>query len=369
MTLDAVNAMMRVAVADGIFPGGVLCVSCRGRIVFHEAYGLADIYTKTPVTTETVFDLASLTKPIATAPAVMRLVTEGEVSVTDPIGGRLPGFSETDKHRITIAQLLCHCSGLPAHREFFYDLARLPAGERRAALTERLVATKLVYPPGERVLYSDLGYMVLRCIVEAVSGHRLDMFVEDKVYRPLGITGLFFVPLHETESRAEGIDKGRFAATEDCPRRGFVVKGVVHDDNAYEAGGVDGHAGLFGTTAAVHAMMTELLAIYRKTSYDGTISHDAVKHMLEPQLQTRRTFGFDTPDAYASSAGTRFSGHTVGHLGFTGTSVWMDVARDIVVVLLTNRVHPNRKNEAIRDFRPALHDAVMDVLTDSGKPD
>lgn len=362
MKTDSVKGMMRKAVDQKIFPGGVLCVSRRGCILVHEAYGWADLYADIPATIDTVFDLASLTKPLATAPAVMKLVAEGSLSVGDRVGDLLPAFAGTDKHMITVADLLCHCSGLPAYREYFYRLAALPFVERRPALSELLVATKRVHPIGERVLYSDLGYMMLRHIVEAVSGQRLDRFVNDNVFQSLGIRGLFYVPLHEAEGGCCGVDKRRFAATEDCLRRGFLVKGVVHDDNAYEVGGVDGHAGLFGTAESVHGMMGELLAIYHKETYDNVFTPEAVRQMLEPQMGTSRTFGFDTPDTESSSAGTRFSDHTVGHLGFTGTSVWMDVPRKIVVVLLTNRVHPDRTNEAIKTFRPVFHDAVMDAI-------
>ncbi|MDY6906053.1 MAG: serine hydrolase [Thermodesulfobacteriota bacterium] len=362
MNFAAVTEMMTKAVSQGIFPGGVLCAGYRGTLVYHAAFGCADIYKQIPVTTETIFDLASLTKPLATAPAVMKLSAIGKLSVSDRLGDLVPAFAGTDKHRITVAQLLCHCSGMPAHRPFFSELSRLPTNERRTALIESLAATKLEYEPGGTVLYSDLGYMLLRCVVEAVAGLRLDRFINANVYTPLGIKGLFFVPLHDGGDPVGDNVRNRFAATEDCPRRGFLLKGAVHDDNAYESGGVDGHAGLFGTAENVHHIMMELLAIYRKASYDNIFTHNAVQRMLEPQLGTGRTFGFDTPDTEASSAGTRFSVHTIGHLGFTGTSVWMDVTREIIVVLLTNRVHPDRKNEAIKTFRPVLHDAVMDAV-------
>ncbi len=357
--------LMAEALARGVFPGAVLYVQADGAICLFEAWGQADIFSHTPMTRETVFDLASLTKPLATAPAVLKLVQEGRLGVDDRIGDILADFRGTDKHSITLADLLSHCSGLPDHREYFRKLARLPVEERRPALTRMLAAEPLVYRPGEQTVYSDLGYMVLRLVVERISGRRLDRFVRAAVHSPLGVEGLFFVdrfadrPLSFSPPPA-------FAATERCPRRGFLLKGLVHDDNAYEIGGIDGQAGLFGSAAAVAGLLQILLDIYQGKKAGEVLAPDTVRQLLIPRRPGRRPFGFDVPETAGSSSGTLFSELSAGHLGFTGTSVWMDISRRILVLLLTNRVHPDRANGAIRTFRPELHQAVMSVLLDKG---
>lgn len=358
--MENVDRIMQQGVRDGIFPGGVLCVWAHDKVVFHRAYGVADIRSNSPVTTGTVFDLASLTKPLATAPAVLKLVDMGRLSATSLLCDVLPAFRETEKSDIAISMLLCHTSGLPAHREYFRQLSAVPEGQRNSALLCMLKDEPLVYRPGSRVVYSDLGYMLLRFVVEQTAGMRFDRFVYDTLYKPLGLDTLFFVPLAGGEP--SGTDRRCFAATEDCPRRGKVLAGLVHDDNAYEIGGVDGHAGLFGNTSCVLGFLVELLSIYKGERDGGVLSRISVRQMMEKQCGTDRTFGFDTPAMSGSSAGKMFSKRSVGHLGFTGTSCWIDIDRDIIVLLFTNRVHPDRGNEAIKRFRPMIHDAVMSEI-------
>lgn len=356
------HTLMQAGVAQGVFPGGVLWVQVAGQSVFHKAYGLADIYSQTPMTTDTVFDLASLTKALATAPAMMHLFDAGRLAPGDTLGDMLPLFKGTDKQGITIDQLLCHTAGLPAHRKYYTVLAECPENMRRAHLLELLAAEPLIAAPGQTVLYSDLGFMVLRGIIEAVSEERLDQFIRRVLYEPLDLSNLFFIDLFSGSARPEAKTRQQIAATENCPRRKRLLKGAVHDDNAYETGGIDGQAGLFGTTAAVGALLNEFLAAYHGEPNHGLLSKSAMAGMLEEQSQTRRTWGFDMPSATGSSAGKFFPADSVGHLGFTGTSFWVDVKRRIAVLLFTNRIHPDRNNEAIRAFRPKLHDAVMGIF-------
>ncbi len=365
--MSVLRDLMQEGVRQGVFPGGVLYVRAGSQVLFHEACGLADIYKNQPMTTETVFDLASLTKPLATAPAIMKLIDDGALKPGDRLKNVLPLFCNTDKQDITIAQLLAHTSGFPAHQPYYQTLSKLPESERRSELLQLLAAETLAHPPGEKIVYSDLGYMVLRGIVEAITKTRLDHFVSKALYRPLGLADLFFVDRFSAQPK--GIKA--FAATEFCPRRKTLIKGTVHDDNAYDVGGIDGQAGLFGTTTAVSAFLCELLAIYRGQNAVGILSRKSVFRMLE--VQTRpdqakssgsagRTWGFDMPDVENSSAGRFFSPTSVGHLGFTGSSFWIDVARNIIVLLFTNRVHPHRDNDAIKSFRPRIHDAVMKIF-------
>ena len=226
-------------------------------------------------------------------------------------------------------------------------------GQRRDALHRMLVDEPLVHPIGDRVLYSDLGFMILAWLIEYAGGLPLDRFVSEKIYQPLGVDNLFFAA--GTDSQARDM----FAATEMCSWRNRLLVGQVHDENAYVVGGVQGHAGLFGTAAAVHKLLSELLFSYHGDPGRSLFHTDLVRLFFERLPGAERTLGFDMPAAEKSSAGSLFSTDTVGHLGFTGTSFWMDLNRSIIVILLTNRVHPTRENEAIKTFRPQLHDEVM----------
>jgi CubicO group peptidase (beta-lactamase class C family) len=348
-----VESMMHRAIADRVFPGAVLRVQ-RGRTpLYHHAFGVTSLQSKVPVTVDTLFDLASLTKPLATTLALLLLVQEGRLSLDQTLGTVLPVFRGTEKDRIEIRHLMLHSSGLPAHRPYYKQLLSLPYGNRRERLNGFLVSEPLVREIGDVSVYSDIGFMLLRWVVETVAGMRLDRFVSDTIYKPLKIHPLYFIPL--------GADKGKevFAATQWCPWRKYFPAGVVGDENAFASDGVDGHAGLFGTAAAVGELLGELMAVYREEPHAGLFQPEWVKRFLGRDDASGRCLGFDTPTPGASSSGTLFSGETVGHLGYTGVSFWSDLKTEISVVLLTNRVHPSVENEAIRGFRPELHDAVM----------
>ena len=355
-SLSAAKHLMQDAISDGVFPGGVLLVSQDGDVLIHQAFGQADLVTGTPVSTRTLFDLASLTKPLATTPAVMKLMERGLLSLNHTLGDVMASCKGTDKAGISIRQLLYHNAGLPDYRPYFKQLAEADASKRRVSILARILDEPLVYPIGKVVLYSDLGFMLLRGIVEAVSGRRLDDLVKKEIYLPLQLKDLFFVDPENPPP------VGRFAATETCPWRQTGIRGVVHDENAYAAGGVDGHAGLFATAADVHCLLVEMLGTYSGFPSHHIFQPDLLKEFLDYGKGTERALGFDRPAENGSASGCRFSKNSVGHLGFTGTSFWMDLDRSIIIILLTNRVHPRRDNEKIRDFRPVLHDAVMETL-------
>jgi len=350
--MKQVESLMRQAVDDGVFPGGVLLVSTAGAVVFFEAYGYADIFARRKMKRDTVFDLASLTKPLATTLAVMQLISKGKLELDSELSSLLPRFKNTDKSRIIVRHLLRHDSGLPDYRPYYENLRELPPTRRKTALQDLLVNEPLRHPVGKQTLYSDLGFMILGWIVEQVSGKRLDCFVSEEIYGPLGLD-LFFVDIGAGRRAAE------FAATEQCPWRRILLDGNVHDDNAYVVGGVDGHAGLFGTAEAVHRLLMVLLSDFQDRSEARIFNKELLKVFLQRQEGKRRALGFDTPALTDSSCGQYFSKRTVGHLGFTGTSFWMDLERSVMVILLTNRVHPSRENNLIKEFRPKLHDAVM----------
>ena len=278
----------------------------------------------------TVFDLASLTKPLCTTTLVMRHLEAGRMSLGDELR---PG--------VTVRLALCHASGLPAWRPYFQLLAG--AADGHAAVIAAARAEPLERPPGERSVYSDLGFLLLGDAVERVGGAPLDA-----QWRALGLSAATFHP-----------DPAACAPTEGG------LRGVVHDDTARFMGpGVGGHAGLFGDAAAVAAVTLELLAAWRGEA-GRVVAAETVRRFFAPAgiAGSSWCLGWDRPSASGySSAGGRWPRDGVGHTGFTGTSLWVDPARDRFVVLLSNRVHPGRDNDAIRGFRPRLHDAVLSAL-------
>jgi len=428
--MKSVCDLMQKGVTDGVFPGGVLLVAKEGRVVFFEAFGLARLAPERPMTTETVFDLASLTKPFATTVAIMLLVQDGRLDLDQTLGSAIPDFSGTDKAEITVRQLLSHTSGLPDYQPYYETLMKHEAAERKNILRKLLCREHLIHGPGKVCLYSDVGFMILQWLVEVTAKMPLDRFVQDSVYGPLGLKDLFFIPFTPTQTlntvelsqpfragikpaptpedtvRRGGVyprpvpfpaiqkeesgqdilnstalthtlplegggqgggAKGRedrpCAATEDCPWRGKILDGEVHDDNAYAVGGVAGHAGLFGTAQAVYVLLQELFNAYLGKPNAALFHQDAVQTFFQRQSGLGTwALGFDTPTQPDSSSGKYFSDQSIGHLGFTGTSFWVDLLKGVTVILLTNRIHPNRENKRIKAFRPLLHDTVMDSI-------
>jgi CubicO group peptidase (beta-lactamase class C family) len=354
-----VDTLMRQAVSERVFPGAVLLVSRQGTILFYSAYGYANIFTEAPMTKETIFDLASLTKPLATTLAVMKLVQQAKIDLEQELGGILPEFKNSGKSAIRIKHLLSHTSGIPDYRPFYKTLRDYPHEIRQNLLRKLLVEEPLIHPIGKAVLYSDLGFMILRWAIEQVAGVRLDRFVAAEIYGYLGLENLFFIELDAP------LPEGRFAATERCPWRRTVLEGRVHDENAYAVGGIEGHAGLFGTAADVHGLLCDLLANYHGNGASRLFQKEFVRPFFKRLPNSDKALGFDTPSLQSSSSGRFFSRNSVGHLGFTGTSFWMDLERSVIVVLFTNRIHPSRENNAIKPFRPQLHDAVMKSLAQS----
>ncbi len=351
---------MKQAVSNKVFPGGVLLVSTAGSEIFFQAYGYANIFSGRQMTSHTVFDLASFTKPLATTLAIIKLISQQKLELGQHLGSILSQFNSTDKGRISIENLLYHNSGFPDYRPYYKLLCKLKPNLRKDALRELLAKEPLINPPGKEVMYSDIGFMILCWVIEQVSGNRLDRFVTKEIYHPLGLENLFFVDLDLTPRQV------KFAATELCSWRNILLEGAVHDDNAYVVGGIQGHAGLFGTAKDVLSLLSELMAAYLGSPSTGVFDTDLIQSFFKRQEHTGRVLGFDTPSPVGSSCGQYFSKETVGHLGFTGTSFWMDLDRRVIIILLTNRVHPSRDNNKIKAFRPKLHDRVMKKLMNNG---
>ena len=354
--MEPVDRLMRQAIAEKIFPGGVLLVSTKGETVFYNAYGIANLDSRVPVAPETIFDLASLTKPLATTLAVMWLVQHNQINLEQHLGQVLTEFEHTDKARVKLKHLLYHNSGLPDYRPYYETLNGVAMDSRRKVLRKQLVREPRINPIGQTVVYSDLGFMILAWVVEHVAQRRLDHFVADQIYQCLGINRLFFIPDNIEDRR------GSFAATEKCPWRRKILEGQVHDENAYAVGGVEGHAGLFGTADDINRLLIELLFTYHGRTNTGLFQQKLLHQFFQRLPGTDKALGFDTPSLTGSSCGPGFSQNSIGHLGFTGTSFWMDLEQSVIVILLTNRVHPTRDNERIKKFRPELHDAVMNLI-------
>ncbi len=355
--MNSIDKKMHKAIQRGVFPGATLLVAKDQEVVFHSSYGTIGISAPEAVTNETVFDLASLTKALATTPAVMKLVQDKRLTLETTLG-ELPGFIDNnEKAEIAIGQLLSHSSGLPDHRPYYLTLKEWPFELRMRELKKMVFSEPLIYSPGERVVYSDLGFTMTGWVIELVTGGPLDRYVYEEIYGPLNFEHLFF-PNSETQER----DTMTFAYTEACPWRLKTLAGEVHDDNAWTTGGILGHTGLFGTAKGVWGLLERLLRIYNETDETGVFRKDVLDCFWEEYKTTGRTPGFDTPTQGKSSSGSFFSARTVGHLGFTGTSFWIDLKKNICVILLTNRVNPSRENISIRLFRPEIHDCILKWL-------
>lgn len=349
-SFEEVDRLLESFRERGAFPGGVLAVGHRGSLVHLHPFGrLTYVADAPPVTAQTLYDLASLTKVVATTTVAMTLVDEGRLDLDQPVQELLPGFRGPGKEAITVRHLLTHSSGLPAVAPLFREI------QGRAAYLERIQAMDLEYPPGSRSVYSDLGVILLGEIIERTAGQPLEALVRERVLDPLGMRDTLFRPPADL--------RPRIAPTEFDPWRGRLVQGEVHDENAFAMGGVAPHAGLFGTARDLARFAQMLLN-------GGSLDGRRIVSQKTAELFTRRAgvpgsdraLGWDTKSAEGSSAGTLFSPRSFGHTGFTGTSLWMDPERGLYVILLTNRVHPTRENNLIREVRPAVADLVVRAL-------
>lgn len=369
-TSHVIQAALQSAVDDGVFPGAQLAVRLRGELQCMVVAGrLSSEPPGLPVHPSTIYDLASLTKPLATATSVLLLIQRAKLGLEDPVQRILGELEGTPIGRATVRDLLTHRSGLPGWRPFYERLdARdiVPGfpGESQP-ITQHVLRMirdeSLIYACGEQNVYSDLGFMLLGFLVERLSGTPLDLWYEEAIARPLGADPLLFCP---TVGRMEqgvirpAVDVSRIAPTEQDEWRNRLLCGEVHDENAAAMGGVAGHAGLFGTAESVLAVSGAWLSSHRgrQSILDGKLVRQFTNRQESPP-QSSWALGWDTPSV-PSSAGSRFSEWSFGHLGYTGTSLWIDPLCELEVVLLSNRVHPSRKNEKIKVFRPCIHDLV-----------
>ncbi|MGB0082928.1 MAG: exo-beta-N-acetylmuramidase NamZ domain-containing protein [Terracidiphilus sp.] len=343
---DAIDALMQAAVARGNMPGGVVIIGHNGAVVYRKAFGSRSLEpTHEAMTVDTIFDLASLTKVIATTTAVMQLVDEGRVHIDDPVAVYLPDFAQNGKAQITVRELMTHFSGLPP------DLDLKEAWHGRDTAFKMAMQVQPTNPPGTRFVYSDINFEVLGFIVQKVTGMPLNEYTATYVFAPLDMTETSFLP------PASWVP--RIAPTQ-YDEDGIMLRGVVHDPTARRMGGVAGHAGLFSTADDLAKFAQNLLSDHPKV-----LTREAIEEMTTPQqpgsTSILRGLGWDIDSPYSSPRGKLFPVGSFGHTGFTGTSIWMDLPSDTYIILLTNAVHPNGKGNVIA-LRRQLADAAVGAL-------
>jgi len=359
------HAVLAAAIDERAFPAAVVEVGNRHEVLWRDAHGRLSQEPEAPPTREdTVFDLASLTKVIATTTLIMTLVEEKRLRLSDLVGRWIPDWRGRDRAQVTVEDLLAHAGGLTAWAPLYRDCTGRV--EMEAAICE----LPLEYRPRSQAVYSDLGFTLLGFVVEDAGGAALDeQFATvrnrvgaDAASSPCGFSRqpgtLYGDPLDFTPPVTW---RPRIAPTEVDAWRGRLLVGEVHDENAWALGGVAGHAGLFGTAGAVGCFARAILDLRLggKTRAGLARPETVARFTRRGKIpRSSRALGWDTM-LPSSSCGTRMSGEAFGHVGFTGTSLWIDPAADLYVVLLTNRVNPSRGNDRIRNVRPALHDAVM----------
>ena len=420
--------LLERAVKTGVFPGVVALVAQAGKIVFFEHVGYRSLLPEcVSMVRDTIFDLASLTKVLATTPAIMKLVDEEKLTLDQSLAEALPKAALGDKGDLTLRLLLSHSAGLVDWKPFYKKLRDHPLKDRKRILRPLIIEEPFAYEPGKGNIYSDLGFMLLEWVIEEKSGQTLPEYVQEYFYGPLGLKRTFFSPSPLSPPARGGEEKGKgenppgppftkggkekdmrggsrdvrggeggsldsrlskmpravrgndrktfekdasayseeeFAATEDCPWRKRVLQGEVHDDNAWTLGGYSGHAGLFSTAEEIY-VIANMLREHYLGKRDDYFKPETVREFFRRQEIVKASdwaLGWDTRALEGSSAGKYFSRDSVGHTGFTGTSIWMDLEKDVIAILLTNRVHPTRNNDKIKQFRPVFHDAVMEEL-------
>jgi CubicO group peptidase (beta-lactamase class C family) len=341
--------ILEKAIAGRAFPACSLAVTVRGELVAHKAFGRFTYDPVSPeISTASLFDLASLSKVVATTAMAMILYERGLLDLEAPVMAIVPEFTGNDPQRreITLRMLLAHSSGLPAYEKLFLR------AQTRGDLLHAAFATELTAAPGTRAEYSDVGFIILGAVLERLADEPLDAFCQREIFGPLGMA-------HTTFNPAPAFKSCIPPTTDDRTFRRRIIQGEAQDENTSVLGGVAGHAGLFSTVEDLaifsHAMLNGGYPILRRETV-------ALFSRREPTPEaTSRALGWDTPSA-SSQSGKYFSPHSFGHLGYTGTSLWIDADRQLSIALLTNRTWPDCQNQAIKQVRPSFYDAVVDVL-------
>ena len=333
-----IDEMMNAAVARGVIPGGVVLIGHNGKVVYRKAFGSRSLEPdKEAMTENTIFDIASLTKCIATTTSVMKLVQEGKIRINDPVSNYLPDFARNGKSDITVRELLTHYSGLRPD----IDLKTTWTG--RDAAYQMVMDEKPIFPPGSHFLYSDINFETLGFLVEKVSGMSLDEYSAKYVFGPLGMKDTRFLP------PAAWIP--RIAPTQ-YDENHHMLRGTVHDPTARRMGGVAGHAGLFSTADDLSIFVQDMLSGFH------VLTPLSVEKMSTPEQPptgvSLRGFGWDIDSPYSSNRGEFFPIGSYGHTGFTGTSIWIDPVTNTYVIVLTNAVHPDAHRSGLGSLRARI---------------
>ena len=351
--------LLKAGVAATVFPGASACIGYRedDSAVFAQAAGGTLQPRGAPVRVDTPYDLGSLTKPFV-ATSAFRLADQDKLLLDARVDSVLSDVRGGPGGSATMEELLSHRSGLAAWGGFYLDVPHEPGSSaaRRWIMNE---ASRRMELKRGQMLYSDLGYMIAGAVVARAAGTSLDQAVRREVLIPLGIEDAIYYPGALTPERRAAL-AANTPPTERCSWRGVLVQGEVHDENAAALGGVAGHAGLFGTAKAVARFGLEMLDVLADRSH--FVTKERLTRAITSQPGGSYAMGWDRKQAEDSSAGRHLSTDSFGHLGFPGTSIWCDPTRGVVVVLLSNRVHPSRANEKIKGFRPAFHDVVTAIF-------
>jgi CubicO group peptidase (beta-lactamase class C family) len=342
--------ILRQAVSTHAFPAAAAAVTSGGRLVTLKAFGRFTYDEHSPdVCAQTIFDLASVSKVVATTAMAMILYERGDLDLEVPVRNVIPEFAGEDPRRdeVTIRMLLAHSSGLPAYEKLF-ERART-----REDLLHSAYETPLVAEPGSDTAYSDIGFIVLGETLARIADEALERFCQANIFGPLGMASTSFRPPNETRQSIPPTADDRWF-------RHRIIQGEVHDEIASVLGGIAGHAGVFACAAD--------LARFAEALLQGNLVRPETlslftRRQSSPQ-NTSRALGWDTP-SQPSQSGKYFSPSSFGHLGYTGTSLWIDPQRQLSVTLLTNRTWPDNRNQAIQQVRPAFHDAIVEALEDS----
>src|SRR5450631_786156 len=340
--------ILEKAIAARVFPAGSLAVTFRGELVAHKALGRFTYDPASPgVTTASLFDLASLTKVLATTAMAMIIYERGLLDLEAPVTAIVPEFADNDVRReVTLRMLLAHSSGLPAYEKLFLR------AQTRERLLQAAFATPLTASLGRRAEYSDIGFIILGVVLERLADESLATFCQREVFGPLGMTRTTFNP-------APALKDSIPPTADDRTFRQRIIQGEVQDENASVLVGIAGHAGLFSTAEDLaifaHAMLNGGHPILRSSTVELFTRRESVPE------GTSRALGWDTPSA-PSQSGKYFSSRSFGHLGYTGASLWIDPDRQLSITLLTNRTWPDCQNHTIKQVRPAFHDAVLEAL-------
>lgn len=361
-SLKQLQAAMGQAASDRVFPGGVLLGAAFGNVEISIAAGRLDYSSESSlVNADTLYDLASLTKALSTAVLTMVLLDQGRLNLSTRLEEIWPEIAPSDKRNITITQLLSHTSGLPGWRPLYEKLDQTLGRFPEEVALSMILEEPLECEPGQKEIYSDLDYILLGLLLEKIADKSLNRLFDEFIAGPLDLADATYRPAGDFSD----VVKNRIAPTEYSRERGGLLKARVHDQNAEALLGIAGHAGLFGTALDVWKIIASLRAAYLDEPGERIVSSDTVRTFWDFQNglpETGFALGFDRPAKTGAAAGSRISAKAVGHLGFTGTSIWYDPQMDLGAVLLTNRVHPSRENEAIKKFRPMIHDMLFDHL-------